>query len=108
MIITFTHNNCTFFPEGNWTKCCKEHDEAYTAQRGKLKADLAIAKCVFKKVFKEPTEAILSLFVFIYLGVWIVFSVIVASFFFTLIYAGVSTIGCYFYFKIYYKEKKDE
>ena len=99
-------NYCTLFPEGNWSLCCKKHDNQYTAQGNKLKADFNFSKCVFKKVLQEPIEALLSFFVFILEGFWILFSIIVALFFFLLVYVGVSTVGCYFYFRIYFKRRR--
>lgn len=43
---------CTFFPEGNWNSCCVGHDYAYADGgnlKDKVKADLALYKCVKAK-----------------------------------------------------------
>lgn len=70
-------NNCTFFPEGNWTECCKAHDLAYETQMPKSEADIALFQCV-----KESGG----------LG----YGLIAA-----LMLAGVSTFGLMFYKKRY-------
>jgi len=47
-----TKDNCTKFPEGNWTKCCLQHDEDYETggtEKDRKKADKKLKNCVTKK-----------------------------------------------------------
>jgi len=42
-------NDCTFFPEGPWSGCCKAHDDAYHiggCAEDRLKADKALRHCI--------------------------------------------------------------
>ena len=43
-------NNCTLFPEGNWTECCARHDRRYENKRlSKYQADKLLYRCVKRK-----------------------------------------------------------
>ena len=43
-------NNCTLFPEGNWSDCCARHDRRYENKRlTKKQADKLLYRCVLKK-----------------------------------------------------------
>lgn len=48
-------DNCTFFPEGNWTGCCWQHDHdcllalEYLSPKMRLEADRKLFSCVSKK-----------------------------------------------------------
>ena len=65
-------NNCTLFPEGNWSECCARHDRRYENKRlNRSQADRLLYRCVSKK------------------------SKVVAF----IMYVGVRTIGWYFYKK---------
>lgn len=41
-------NNCTLFPEGNWSNCCKQHDEDYSEGSGvsRKDADKKLRECI--------------------------------------------------------------
>ena len=41
--------SCTGFPEGCWSDCCANHDDAYRQQSGKFKADMELYRCVKSK-----------------------------------------------------------
>lgn len=41
-------DNCTFFPEGEWTSCCANHDAAYGVGYDRAKADADLRKCVVR------------------------------------------------------------
>ena len=43
-------NYCTFFPEGNWSECCRRHDRRYENKRlTKRQADILLKRCVTRK-----------------------------------------------------------
>jgi|688.fasta_scaffold1236601_1 hypothetical protein len=48
-------DNCTFFPEGNWTSCCWTHDHdcilaiEYLSPKMRLEADRKLFNCVYKR-----------------------------------------------------------
>ena len=45
-----TKDNCTLFPEGNWTDCCAMHDRRYSNNRlSKYQADKLLFRCVKHK-----------------------------------------------------------
>jgi len=86
-------NNCTLFPDFNWSICCKGHDKDYTEQtNSKFKVDWKATKCVAQHVYKEPLEAIWAI-------IWALFSAVVAFVVGAIFWLGVSTIGWYFWLK---------
>jgi hypothetical protein len=39
-------DHCTLWPEGWWSHCCAVHDADYSAQAGRLVADVRLLQCV--------------------------------------------------------------
>ena len=93
-------NNCTLFPEGNWSSCCKGHDKDYTEQLiPKYKADWKASKCVAQHVYKKPLGAIWAL-------IWGLFSAIVAFVIGFIFWLGVTVVGWFFWLKQKRKNSK--
>ena len=66
-------DNCTAFPEGNWSSCCARHDRRYENKRlTRKQADELLYRCVRRKK-----------------------NVVVAS----IMWAGVRTFGGWYYDK---------
>ena len=43
-------DNCTMWPEGNWSECCARHDKRYSRKAlSKFKADILLYRCVKRK-----------------------------------------------------------
>ena len=81
-------NHCTFYPEGDWSTCCQEHDLNYAFGVNKFESDLAFIWCLFKKACKYLIQ---SMFIFISIPIVLLF---------------ITTFGWYFYLKA--KKKREE
>jgi len=55
MIITSQDDRCTWFPNGNWIECCRDHDygcadaECQQSAAMRLAADRELLRCVTAK-----------------------------------------------------------
>lgn len=64
-------DGCTFFPDGDWRRCCVEHDQAYWRggdKRDRLEADIHLFACIARKNWFAGWVAFLGVRLFGFIG----------------------------------------